>query len=156
MGTTLIAVYYAVKANTVITVVVDESSNLNTNSFTQVLKEELIFFDLMSTFALVLPLLLIVLLFLILHLETVVNAERIRVRYFPFLKRTFNWSEVETAPSVKYGFVGYGIRISVKYGTVYNVKGSIGLAITLKNGKNRLIGTQRPRELEAIVKSILK
>ena len=38
---------------------------------------------------------------------------------------------------------------------VYNVKGTKGLALLLKNGKKIVLGTQRPEELEHILRRIL-
>lgn len=155
LGTTLSVSYYTVKSNTVSKIIENENLNPNPDSFTQVLREEYITFDLMTILLLISPLLLIVLLFLVLRLETIVSHDCVRMRYFPFLKRTFKWSNIESAEIIKYGFVGYGIRLSTKYGTMYNVKGSQGLALTLKNGKKYLIGTQKPEELQRLVKEIL-
>ena len=63
--------------------------------------------------------------------------------------------DIEEAELIKYGFVGYGIRLSIKYGSVYNVKGDKGLRITLKNGKKYLIGTQTPDNLKGVVKKLV-
>src|SRR5690554_7570605 len=52
------------------------------------------------------------------------------------------------------GFVGgWGIRFTMKYGTVYNIKGNKGLFVKLKNGKTFIVGTQKPEELEKDRKS---
>lgn len=154
--TTLTISYYAVKANTVSKIIESENLNPDSDSFTQVLREEYITFDLMTALFLISPIVLVLLLFLALRLETRVSNECLRVRYFPFLKRTFKWSNIEFAEIIKYGFVGYGIKFSTKYGAIYNVKGSQGLALTLKNGKKYLIGTQKPEELKRVVKEILR
>jgi hypothetical protein len=56
---------------------------------------------------------------------------------------------------LNYGFVGgWGVRLWTKYGTVYNVKGNIGLAIELKNGTKFLIGTQKEIELRSFLEKI--
>jgi hypothetical protein len=52
---------------------------------------------------------------------------------------------------VRYEFVGYGIRIGSKYGTVYNTKGDIGLAIETRSGQKFVIGTQKQEELQNII-----
>ena len=44
-----------------------------------------------------------------------------------------------------YDFVGFGIRKTKKYGTVYNVKGKEGLEISLNNGHKYLIGSQKAK-----------
>ncbi len=95
-------------------------------------------------------------LFGILKLKTTISKEKIRIRFFPFVTKTIPWDKVEQAEIVKYRFVGYGIRIFTSYGTVYNINGNKGMAITLNNNKKLLIGTQKPHELEDVVHSILK
>ena len=99
--------------------------------------------------------LLLLLFFLFSKLETKITADQIQLKHLIFVKRSFKWKNIEAAELIKYGFVGYGIRISIKYGTVYNVKGDKGLRITLKNGKKYLIGTQKPEELEIVVKKLV-
>ena len=101
-------------------------------------------------------LLLILILFLLLKLKTEITSEAIHMRYYPLFSKTWKWEDIATAEVITYGFVGYGIRISIKYGMVYNVKGNKGLALTLKNGKKVVIGTQKPEELERIFRGILK
>lgn len=89
-------------------------------------------------------------------LKTTVHSDRIVVRHLLFVKKEWFWNEVQSVEIIKYGFVGYGIRFSMNHGTVYNVKGNKGLFLKLKNGKKRLLGTQKPKELEKVVSSILK
>jgi len=91
-------------------------------------------------------------LFFLLNLKTTITKDTIKVQYFPFFKKQFAWTTIAEAELVQYGFVGYGIRISMKYGTVYNVKGNKGLAIILNNGKKYLIGTQKSDQIEKILK----
>lgn len=63
-------------------------------------------------------------------------------------------SDIETLSVVKYSFVGYGYRISLKYGTVYNVGGNKGLQILKKSGAKLLIGTACPTELSKVVHTL--
>ena len=93
--------------------------------------------------------------FSLIKMTTIINEQVIRMSYFPFGNKHTKWEDIEEARVVNYGFVGgWGLRIGTKYGTVYNVKGNMGLALTLKNGKKFLIGTQRPEELEALLEKI--
>lgn len=95
---------------------------------------------------------LLVALFYTIELRTNINKDFIQVQFFPFVKKDIKWHEIETVKVVNYGFVGgWGIRLWTKYGTVYNIKGKIGLAIELKNGKKLLIGTQKETELKAFI-----
>ena len=89
------------------------------------------------------------------RLKTEIDQNEIRMRFFPLVKKRVSWEEIKNAEIVNYGFVGgWGIRLSTKYGTVYNMKGDKGLAIELLNGKNFLIGTQKPNELIAMLEKI--
>ena len=87
-------------------------------------------------------------------LITEITNQGVKMRFIPFVKKDIPWSEIKSIRIVDYGFVGYGIRLGSKYGTVYNVNGSKGLAIVLSNGKQFVIGTQREKELKEILKKI--
>lgn len=50
--------------------------------------------------------------------------------------------------------MGYGLRFSFKYGTVYNASGNKGLQIHSKFGKF-VVGTQKPEKLNLIVSKLL-
>ena len=93
--------------------------------------------------------------FWFMQLKTEIDQNEIRMRFFPLVKKRVSWEEIKNAEIVNYGFVGgWGIRLSTKYGTVYNMKGDKGLAIALTDGKKFLIGTQKPEELTAILEKI--
>ena len=83
-----------------------------------------------------------------------INEDGIKMRFIPFVKKNIQWSGIQSAKIVNYGFVGYGIRLGSKYGTVYNINGNKGLAIELKNGKKFVIGTQRESELNKALKKM--
>ncbi len=89
--------------------------------------------------------------FWLLELRTEINPEGIRVRLRPISSRFFKWEDIERVEPVTYGFVGYGLRLSLKYGTVYNVKGNKGLAIYLKKGSRYLIGTQQQEQMQQVL-----
>ncbi len=100
---------------------------------------------------------LIIGLFLMMRLKTKIDAAGIHMRYFPFVKKEVKWHEVKKVEVVNYGFVGgWGIRLWTSYGTVYNMKGSIGLAVELESGKKFLIGTQKETELTEVIEKINK
>ncbi|EDP94246.1 hypothetical protein U8527_07445 [Kordia algicida OT-1] len=94
-------------------------------------------------------------LFLVLRLKTNIDRAGIKMQYVPFVKKNVSWNDVESVEVLDYGFVGgWGIRLWTVYGTVYNVKGSKGVAIKLTNGKKFLIGTQKATELEEVLRKI--
>ncbi|GAK94978.1 hypothetical protein JCM19298_754 [Nonlabens ulvanivorans] len=98
---------------------------------------------------------LILVLFLSLRLTTTITDDEITVRYIPFIKKVFKWSELSEAQVIDYGFVGgWGIRLWTNYGTVYNVSGSKGLHIKMA-GRQYVIGTQKEKELQSSIAHLL-
>jgi hypothetical protein len=100
-------------------------------------------------------LIVVLVFFYLLSLKTEVDSERIHIHYFPMWRTHIRLNDVASAELIQYGFVGYGIRFSFRYGTVYNAKGNWGLQIVKKSGRKILIGTQRPEELKAAVNKFL-
>jgi len=93
----------------------------------------------------------------IIKLKTEITKKEIHFGFHPFHSKSVSWEEVLSARVIKYGFVGgYGIRMFTKHGTVYNVRGKMGLAIELKTGKKLIIGTQDPDRLKTYLKRIEK
>lgn len=150
LGVTSVIIYSIIASGTS-----NSGTTENDDQFVQTLSERLIEFSWPMTF-IILIITAICILFYVLKLETNITKEEIRLRYFPFLKKTFKWNDIATAEIMQYGFVGYGIRFSLNYGTVYNVKGNKGLFITLKNGKKYLIGTQKPEEMKKTIHNLLQ
>jgi hypothetical protein len=77
----------------------------------------------------------IIILFWYLKLETEIDQKEIRIKFTPLVKKTFKWEDVKSATVLNYKFVAYGIRLFTTYGTPYNTKGNMGLAIELKSKK---------------------
>ena len=92
--------------------------------------------------------LLLIGLFWYLQLRTEIDETGIRFRLRPISSEVFTWDQIEHVEIITYGFVGYGLRFSSKYGTVYNTSGNRGLSIRLKSGGRFVIGTQKPEGLE--------
>ena len=96
-------------------------------------------------------------LFIALKLTTSITSEAITVRFVPFYTRTILISDIQKAyirayrPIAEFG--GWGYRVSHK-GTALNVSGKIGLQLELKNGKKILIGTQKDKELEIVIRQL--
>ena len=91
--------------------------------------------------------------FRLIKLRTIVDDNHLQFTFFPFKRHQFKWKEIESVQLVNYGFIGFGIRMFSKYGTAYNIRGSSGLSIVLKDGRKFLLGTQSEIELmEALSK----
>ncbi|MHC4396041.1 MAG: DUF6141 family protein [Planctomycetota bacterium] len=103
----------------------------------------------------------IAVLFAALKLETEVRGDGLYIRFYPFhLKfKRFGVEELseyyarEYRPILEYG--GWGIRYGRK-GKAYNVSGNKGVQLVFKNGKRLLIGSQREKELEDAIRSIME
>jgi hypothetical protein len=88
------------------------------------------------------------------ELRTEIDSRGIRVRLRPISTQSFHWEQIESVQLVRYGFVGYGLRLMTKFGTVYNTRGRYGLAIATRDGGRYLIGTQEPRKLAEVVRRL--
>lgn len=89
------------------------------------------------------------------RLRTVIDTDVIRVSFRPFVTRELLWQDVVEAEVVDYGFAGgWGLRLSSRYGTIYNTSGSMGLALTLSNGQKLCIGTQREEDLRRVLTAV--
>ena len=100
-------------------------------------------------------------LFLVAHLRTEVRGDGLYLRYFPFhlsfrpipLDRVTAVEAVTYRPLRQYG--GWGIRWARK-GRAYNPTGDRGVKLTYVDGRHLLIGSQRPEELAAAIKPLLR
>jgi hypothetical protein len=95
---------------------------------------------------------------LFLRLETTINDKGIHFGFFPFQRKgiRYSWSDIAEISVIKYSplidYGGWGWRISmIGKGQAYNVSGNKGIQVKLKNGKTRLIGTQKPEEAEKVI-----
>jgi hypothetical protein len=102
----------------------------------------------------------ILVLFFYVRLETRVEQDCIRIRFFPFhfSWRTFPRDEIANAvvreykPIAEYG--GWGIR-GIGKNRAFNISGNKGLQLEFNDGKRILIGTQQPEELAIAVRNFM-
>jgi preprotein translocase subunit SecG len=88
-------------------------------------------------------------------LETTVDREAIIVAFhFLWPKRRIRLSEVRKAEATKYhpflDYGGYGVRLGL-HGWAFNVSGDEGVLVETNDGSRLMIGSQRPKELEAAI-----
>jgi hypothetical protein len=117
-----------------------------------------------------------IILFLIVRLETTITEKEIGVRFYPFHRsfRYYKWEDISSASVQKFNplkYGGWGMKSNVGWGfrvgpsgiklrfphgknMIYNVAGNKVLQLELKDGKKLWIGTQKPLELENIVRKI--
>lgn len=62
-------------------------------------------------------------------------------------------NDIDSCVLIEYEFVGWGYRLTRKYGTVFNVDGNKGLQIITKSGYKVLIGTHHAEELKNLIES---
>jgi hypothetical protein len=114
-----------------------------------------------TNFSVIIPVFIISALFYFLKLKTKVEENGIYVRFIPFhLKEIFiSWDQLDKcyirtySPLGEYG--GWGIKYGLGgAGKVYNVSGNQGLQLVFKDGSRLLIGTQKPEELQEVIKKI--
>jgi hypothetical protein len=93
------------------------------------------------------------------RLDTEVRRDGLYIRYVPFHRnfRRFKAEDLRESytrphrPILEYG--GWGIRYGWK-GKAHNVRGNQGVQLVLRDGRRVLIGSARPAELEAALRSI--
>jgi hypothetical protein len=92
------------------------------------------------------------------RLETRVEDDAVSVRFFPFhlSPRRFEFDAIESFHAEDYSpigeFGGWGVRWRPFAGKIaYNVSGSEGVRLELENGKEVMIGSQKPEELEEAI-----
>lgn len=99
------------------------------------------------------------LLFFLTNFKTEITKDAVYFKYFPFHfgKRSYGLKDIADAKVISYhplqDYGGWGIRYG-KNGKAFNVKGNKGLFITFKDGKKRLLGTQKPDELQRVIKEL--
>ncbi len=101
--------------------------------------------------------------FLGLRLQSGIKEDGIYVRFFPFHLKyvVYPWSDIELCYIRKYNAVleygGWGLRYGwLKKGMAFNVSGNMGLQLVHKNGRKRLIGTQKPSEMQSVLEQLGK
>ena len=96
------------------------------------------------------------LLFGLARLTVAVLADRVEIRYRPFITRTIRLDDVVAAESVTYRPVreygGWGIKGWSRRKIAYNVRGDRGALLTFADGRTVLIGSQQPDELAAAIR----
>ena len=99
-------------------------------------------------------------LFFIMRLQTRIDLDGIHVRFLPFRLnyRSYKWDEIEQVSVRNYNpisdYGGWGIRYSFGNGMALTIAGDMGIQIETKNGKQILIGTQKPQEAEIALKQL--
>ena len=105
--------------------------------------------------------LLLTLLFVFLRLDTAIQKDGVYYRFLPFQwsYKKISWDRISKSfvrqynPITEYG--GWGLRIGLfGKGQAFNVSGNKGLQLVYDNGKKFLIGTQRPEEIEQVLKQL--
>lgn len=91
-------------------------------------------------------------------LETTVTPDQVTARFYPLLTRSFPARSIafvgarDYKPLREYG--GWGIRHSPRSGRAYNMSGSRGAQMALKDDTLVLIGSQRADELAEAIAGI--
>jgi hypothetical protein len=89
------------------------------------------------------------------RMVTEVSEAGITVRFRPFVNRHIGWDEITGMAARKYSpigeYGGWGVRWSPGKGMAYNVRGNMGVELTLATGRKLMLGSQRHIELAAAI-----
>lgn len=99
----------------------------------------------------------VIVLFFMLELRTKIDRSGITATFHPitYFSKHYSWSQIDKvfvrkyAPLREYG--GWGIR-GFGEAKAYNISGNYGIQIVTKKKKYFLIGTQKPKEVEKVLK----
>jgi hypothetical protein len=95
------------------------------------------------------------LVFLSVKMETAVFADRVAIRWFPFTTRRIPLAEIATAEAKSYSpfrdFRGWGIKWMPGRRMAYSIGGHEGVNLTLRDGRQVMIGSERAAELAAAI-----
>lgn len=98
-----------------------------------------------------------VVLFCVMKLDVEVRPDVLRVRYVPLRTRRIRYADIRECHAVTYrpilDYGGWGIRWGGPRAWAYNVSGNRGVLLDLADGSTLLIGSQRPEELAASIRS---
>ena len=99
----------------------------------------------------------LLLLFHVLELTVTVRPSETDVRFRPLTRRRVPHAALRSCeartyrPILEYG--GWGVRRGWGGGRAYNVRGNRGVQLVLDDGTRILVGSQRPEELAAAIRS---
>jgi hypothetical protein len=98
---------------------------------------------------------------LLIRLETRIDETGIYYKFFPVhLKaRKIEWSTIDSLTVIEYrpmDYGGWGMRNSFRKGRALSISGNVGLQLVFVNGKKLLIGTQKAKEMNMILKDLGK
>jgi hypothetical protein len=89
------------------------------------------------------------------RLTVEVFADRVAIRFRPFVRRTIALDSVVAVDAVTYRplreYGGWGVKGWSRRKVAYNVRGDRGVLLTLVDGRTVLLGSQRSAELEAAI-----
>jgi hypothetical protein len=61
------------------------------------------------------------------------------------------WQNIKSVSLIEYKSFGYGMRISEKYGSIYNAFGGFAINLETRGGNKFLVGTAQPDKIEEIL-----
>jgi hypothetical protein len=101
------------------------------------------------------------LLFYSLKLITEVRFDGLYVKFFPlqFHSKKISFGDIKSYEIRTYSalkeYGGYGIRLGPR-GNAYNVSGNKGIQLEFQDGKQLLVGTQKPEEFFSALNSVVR
>lgn len=101
---------------------------------------------------------LVPLLFLAMRLETTVDGQGVRLHYVPLRNRWIDASDIHSHEVATYRPIrewgGWGIRFGFRRGWAYTAYGNRGVQLVLADGRQLLVGSQRPEALAAALEAL--
>jgi len=103
----------------------------------------------------------VIFLFASIRLDTLIDKEGIKYRFFPFhlSERVIRWESIAGCSVELFSYVTmrryHGIRYRILHGGwTYTIRGNRWIQIDIRNGKRVFIGTQKPDEVRIVLRKL--
>ncbi len=94
------------------------------------------------------------------RLIVTVKADGLHLKFIPFTTRHIPFEEIKKIQARRYNpikeYGGWGIQGWSRKRMAYNVRGNLGVELTLSDGRQVMIGSQRPYELAEAIERLWK
>lgn len=98
--------------------------------------------------------------FVLVRMTTTVTASEVRMTMVPFPRKRWPVAELEGCEVVTYRpllhYGGWGWKWSRKRGPAYTMRGTRGVMVRRTNGKQFLIGSERPEDLASAIEAAIR
>ncbi len=94
------------------------------------------------------------------RLIVIIDPKGVRLKFAPYTTRRIPFEEIKSFQARRYSpikeYGGWGIKGWTNRRIAYSVSGNLGVELTLRNGKQVMIGSQKPYKLAEAIEKLWK